>query len=117
MSQALARDQAVVVAVIPNGTAVSNAIDYHDFSSGGVTFPAAWTAAALAFKVSHDKTNWSPLKVAAGTLLELATPVASESRPLPAELSGFAYFQLWSETSGSDVTQGADRACLVHLKS
>ena len=117
MTQSIARDQSVAQATIPSGAAVSNPIDYRDYASGGLVMPAGWTSAAIAFKVSADKVSFIPLKVAAGTLLELATPAANEARPLPAELAAFAFFQLWSETSGSDVAQGADRAFTLHLKA
>ncbi len=117
MSQTFDRDQAIVLATIPTGTAVSNAINYRDFATGGFIMPGAWTAAAIAFKVSSDGITFQPLKVAAGTLLELATGAINEARPLPAELAGFAFFQFWSETAGADTNQAADRVLQVHLKS
>jgi hypothetical protein len=117
MSLVIDRDSAILTATIPNGQAVSNVIDFQVFALGGLIMPSAWTAAAIAFKVSTDRVNFVPLKVAAGTLLELPTPAVSEARPLPAELAAFPYFQLWSETSGADVAQAADRAISLALLS
>jgi|SRR5450759_2521570 len=117
MPNTLDRDSATVIATIPAGAALSNVIDFSPFALGGLIMPPTWTAAALAFKVSTDKVNFVPLNVAAGTLLELATPAVSEARPLPVELAGFPFFQVWSETAGSDVPQSADAPIVLVLKS
>ncbi len=104
-------------ATIPNGTALSESIDKRGLSGGSVQFPATWTAANMAFKVSNDGTNFFPLKDATGILEELAglPTAAGEGRALPDDLYAFNYFKLWSQTAGSDVNQGADRVFAVTL--
>jgi hypothetical protein len=111
------RSSSVVAVTIPNGAALSQAISMHDYASGMIIMPAAWTAAALSFKVCDSQGGtFVPLKVAAGTVCEL-TVAANVAFALPADLASVAYFKLWSETGSSDVTQGADRNMILVLKS
>ena len=99
---------------IKNGAALSNTIDMRHYANAGYTLPSGWTAASLAFKVSVDGAVFYPLKVAAGTLIEHASP--ADGRAFPAEALAFPFVKLWSETGGSDVNQTADRTILVALK-
>ena len=111
------RSSSVVTVTILNGAALSQAISMADYALGSIILPAAWTAASISFKVCDSNGGtFVPLKVAAGTICEI-TVAASGAYPLPAELLSCAYFKVWSETSGSDVTQGADRILTLMLKS
>ena len=114
------KSNTVVQTTIANGTALSAPVAMADFDAGSVITPAAWTAAAIAFKVCDTfGGTYVPLRGATGTVLEITNVVASGAFPLPAELHTCQYFKLWSETAGAgtDTNQGADRIMTVMLKS
>jgi hypothetical protein len=114
------RSNAVIQTTIANGTALSAAISMADFDAGSVITPAAWTAAAIAFKVCDTfGGTFVPLRGATGAVLEITNVVASGAFPLPAELHTCQYFKIWSETAGAgtDTNQAADRIMTVMLKS
>lgn len=116
----LTRTPFSATATILNGAAVSNVIPNADFSGGSVITPAAWTAANLGFKVCNTAGGtFVPLRDQSGALVQVTNVQAAEADayPLPDELFGCLYFELWSCTSaGVDTNQGADRACTVVLK-
>jgi len=99
-------------ATISSGTSVSNAIDPVDSALLGFIMPAAWTTAALNLEVSMDNTNWATViydKV--GTAVSSwATPVAGAAYAVDAmSMLPWRFVRFRSGTSGSPVTQGADR--------
>jgi hypothetical protein len=117
----LTRFPSTAIAVILNGAAISNAISMADFSGGLLIFPAAWTAAAAAFKVcSTPGGTFVPLRDQSGAIVEITNiqTAAAGAYPLPDELFGSMYFQVWSENAGAgtDAAQGADRSIGVVLK-
>jgi len=116
-SSTIGRMSYVVNATISSSTALSDAIDKIGLVGGSIQFPAAWTAASLAFQVSNDGSNFYPLKDQSGNLVELSSlpTSAGEGRSLPDDLWAFQYFKLWSETSGSNVNQSSDRIFVVNL--
>ena len=116
-STAIGRLSYSVSVIISSGSALSPSIDKRGLVGGSLQFPAAWTAASLAFKVSNDGTNFFPLKDQFGALVELTglPAAAGEGRNLPDDLWAFPYFKLWSETSGADTNQGADRTFVLNL--
>jgi hypothetical protein len=116
----IARVSSVIKSTILNGAALSGVVNMQDYALGSIITPAAWTAAAIAFKVCDSPTGtFVPLRGATGAILEITNVVVSGAFPLPAELLSCAYFQVWSETAGAgtDVNQGADRIMTLMLKS
>jgi len=118
----ISRNSSVIAAAIANGAALSSAIGMADFDGGMLVTPAAWTAAAIAFKVCDTVDGtFVPLRGASGAVVEITNVVtnAAAAYPLPTELSGAQFFKIWSETAGAgtDVNQGAARSLTVILKS
>ena len=95
----------------------SGAIDFCGKSFMVVHMPAAWTAASLAFQVcALEGGTYTPLYDDDGNLLEIAAS-ASKSFTAPSAIAGCAWVRLWSETSGSNVTQDAERSFAITMKS
>ena len=114
------RTSSVINSTIPSGAALSAAINMAEYASGQIITPAAWTAAAIAFKVCDTiGGTFVPLRGATGAVVEITNVVAAGAFPLPAELSSSQYFKIWSENAGAgtDANQGADRVMTVLLKS
>ena len=114
------RSNTVIQTLIANGQALSTPVQMADFDSGSIITPAAWTAAAIAFKVCDTLGGaYVPLRGSTGAIVEITNVVASAAFPLPAELHSAQYFKIWSETAGAgtDTNQGADRVMTVMLKS
>jgi hypothetical protein len=106
-------------AVIASGAALSGVIEMEQYAGGQVIIPAAWDAAAIAFKVCATPDGaFTPLRSQSGALVEITGIVtnAAGAYPLPDELFGSLYVKLWSETSGSDTNQTAARSLVVTLK-
>ena len=114
----LVRSTDNVKRTIQSGQALTEAIDYRDFSSGQIVIPAAWDAADIGFQVAGSlSTTFQPLKASAGgTLIQIDTIVAGETFKLPDELFGTHYFKIWSQNAGTGVNQTADRELFVLLK-
>ena len=108
-------------ASIAINTAISNVIPMGDFSGGLVVTPAAWDAAAIAFKVCDTPGGtFVPLRSQTGAIVEITNIVTSAAcaYPLPDELFGALFFQIWSESTGAgtDTNQTASRSLIVTLK-
>ena len=102
---------------IPNGTALSEGIDYRDFSKAVIHMPALWTAADIGFYVSSTVDGtYQPLYDGA-TLIVITGPAADQAYPFPDEVAGAHFIQLWSNTAGADENQLADRDIVVELKA
>jgi hypothetical protein len=104
---------------IANGAATSDAALLENFFGGvGMVYIPAWTSASLGFQVSSDGVTYTQLRDETGALVQITgiqTATASWYK-LPEALHGAKYFKLWSQTSGSDTNQGAERACKLMLK-
>lgn len=99
---------------IASGAAVSDAFEMDDALFLVVHMPAAWTAASLAFKVAPEKGGtFVPLYDENGALLELTVAESTAVRVPTNWLAGNPWVQLWSETAGADVAQGAARTITV----
>ena len=109
--------QNVINTRIANGAAESRAIDLREtFPSLGLVHIPAWTAANLAFKVASSLDGtYAPLRNASGALVEISgiQTAAPGWYRLPEELNGASFVKMWSETAGSDVNQGAERAIQI----
>jgi hypothetical protein len=115
----LTRTPSAIPAAIPINTAESNVINMADYSGGQVITPAAWTSAAIGFKVCDTPDGtFVPLRSQSGALVEITGVVtnAAAAYPLPDELFGSLHFKLWSENAGSDANQAAARSLTVTLK-
>lgn len=103
---------------IANGAALSDPIDLKNYfgSLGLVRVPSAWTGASMGFQVSDSLDGiYSPLRDNTGILVEVSgiQTAAAAWYQLPDALRGALFFKLWSETSGSGVTQAAERVLTV----
>ena len=106
---------------ILSGAAESQAVSLADLAgdAGLVSVPAAWTSAAIGFKVSDSFGGaYAPLRSQAGAIVEVSgvQTGAAGWYKLPDELRGALYVKLWSENAGSDANQGADRVLIVVAK-
>jgi len=75
-------DPSFLTASIPNGTAITPAIDLGSQRLHRIVIPAAWTAAAISFDVSYDGTNFAPLFNSAGEF-SLASSLSSDTSAAP----------------------------------
>lgn len=101
---------------ISNGASLSSAqaLDESRTLVGLIT-PAAWTAAAITFKVSMDGVTYYPLMDDTGT--EVIIPSASIPTGAawacaldPADFVAWKYVKVQSGTNAANTNQGADRA-------
>jgi hypothetical protein len=111
----------VITVTIANGTAESAAIDLRDVvgDAGLVGIPAAWTSAALGFKVSPTADGtFSPLRDETGSIVQVSgiQTAAAAYYKLPDALRGAMFVKLWSQTAGSDANQAADRLMTLVAK-
>lgn len=103
-------------ATIPNGTALSNALDLKGLRACSIVMPAAWTAASLTFLVSHDGVTYSSLYDDTDTEVAISTAyiVAGRARALTLTLFlPYRYLQLRSGVTAAPANQGADRVFQV----
>ena len=105
---------------IANAAALSDVLDFTGASGGVIDMPAAWTTADLGFY--HCATRggtFQPLYDEDGTLVEIALPTdpSDLSYTLPEELFPTRFLKFWSELSGADENQGAERSIIVSLKT
>ncbi len=103
------------------GVAESQAFSLADLvgDAGLVGVPSAWTAAGLGFKVSDSFAGtYSPLRDEAGAVVQVSGIITNAAAwyKLPDALRGALYVKLWSQTSGSDTNQAAERALVVCAK-
>lgn len=101
-------------ATIPNGTAITNAIDLGGKKLAGIIMPAAWTTADLTFQASWGgQSAYNNVHNDAGD--EYVIPAGASRAivfnvPLP-----FASIKIRSGTDGSPVNQDADRSLVLNL--
>lgn len=106
---------------IANGEALSDEIDVRGYSAMIVICTsAAWTSAALGFKVSPASggTFYPFFRDISGAYsrAEIASFAAETAYLVPVGLFPAGFVKLWSQNSGSDENQGDDRAFVVILK-
>lgn len=111
----------VAKATIGNGTAESGVIDMRDVvgDAGVVGVPAAWTSAAIGFKVCDTEGGtFSPLRDEAGVVVQISgvQTAAAAWYKLPDALRGALFMKLWSQSAGVDANQAADRAMTIMAK-
>lgn len=94
---------------IANAASLSGAADLGGTTLVGYIMPSSWTAADITFQGSVDGTNFFNLYDQFGNEVR---HVVSSSRFValnPADLASIRYLKIRSGTSGSAVSQGADR--------
>lgn len=114
------RSPAKVQASIPIDESLSSVVCMADYSGGSLISPPSWTEANIGFMVS-DAVDGSfvPLCDQAGSLVQISNVATGDSMayPLPDELFGCHFFQLWScDSGGIEVGQAAERSFTVLLK-
>ncbi len=103
---------------IANGVALSNVISMIEFGYGIIHMPAAWTAADIGFQVSSELDGtFLPLYDDAGALVEISSPAVDQAMRIPVEVLASRFVQVWSQSGGADVNQGAARALIIDMKS
>lgn len=104
----------VTTATIANGAALTSEIDLGSTILVGIIMPASWTAASLAIKAaSASGGTFNGVYAVGGGLYELTVAASKFMAIDPATLRGLRFIKLWSETSGSDVNQGAARDLII----
>lgn len=105
----------VLTLTIANGAAVSNAINFTDFTRMIVIMPAAWTAANVGFQVSTTEGGtYTGLYSIDGSVAEIASPAVNLAYASPPEVNGATWLKLWSQNgSGVGVNQAAERTITV----
>lgn len=94
---------------ISNGTSLSAAINFGTARLARIVMPAAWTAASLTFQTSYDCTNYADLYDATGTEYTVSASTSREILVPYADFIGVTCMKIRSGTSGTPVSQGADR--------
>jgi len=113
-----------LLATIVDSTCESPAIDVRPFHTMQVHMPAAWTAAALAIKVSPVKnTLFKPLYVQPSRHTvpvirpEISSVTANTVYQFQLGIAGSGFVKLWSHDGvGADENQAADRVLGISLK-
>lgn len=109
------------VATILNTASLSNEIDLEDFDMIAFKFPAAWTAAGLAFKAAEKTAgDYQALADEAGAEVPMAGAAANKhltpTAVIRERIMANQFIKLVSGTNAAPVAQGADRAIIVVLK-
>jgi hypothetical protein len=95
-------------ALIANGASLSSVVELGAGKLVAIQMPAAWTAAALTFSASIDGTNY--FDVYDGSTERNYSVDASRMLILQmADWIGIKFLKIRSGTSGTPVSQGADR--------
>jgi hypothetical protein len=124
-------DITTATATIANGASTSDAVLVKYREVVGIVIPAVWTAAGVAFTVSHDGgttyypvkrpevgTTNAPIPVKNLELLAADIPTGTATFiPLPsAWFLGATHIKVLSQTTGSGVNQGAERLVTVVMR-
>lgn len=104
-------------ATIANGASLSGAVDGRGQALVGIAMPSGWTAANLTLQASADGATYNNVYDAAGTEYTI-TAAASRFIQVPVtSTQGFRSIKVRSGTSGSAVTQGADRDLVLVFRA
>lgn len=105
---------------ITSGQAVSGVVDFRGYEHGVIITPSALDATTvLAFKTCDTPSGtFVDLRSAANAVVTLTVDLAAaHAYPIPAELAGAAYFQIWTQAAGANVNQTSTRSFVVVCKS
>lgn len=108
-------NQTLTTATILSGQSVTESLNLGGNVPLHVVIPSAWTAAPLTLEVSLEGSNWiTAVYDDAGSLMQVSSPVASAAYTFTLlGIYGFKYYRFRSGTSGSPVTQSADRVLSI----
>jgi hypothetical protein len=107
-----------VPVTIANGASLSAAIDLGGLRLFGVAIPPAWTAASLSFQMSPDGgATWYELLDQAGNAITAAATASSCMTLDPKPFAPLQLIKIRSGLSSAPVTQTADRALKLILRS
>lgn len=112
-------DRFAPTATIAAGQSLSAAVDLNRRGLAGLIMPAGWDAAGLSFRVSMDNQTFVNLYDTNGEATLPASTVVAASRGImidPRAFVGFRYVKVRSGTSGSPVTQSAERAITLVVR-
>jgi hypothetical protein len=109
---------------VPISTALSTPVEFRDWAGGILYAPSdiasvnLTATTVIAFKVcSTQNGTYLPLYDKTGVLVEIVVSLtALRAYPLPDELFGAGWFEIWTEASGSDVVQAAAHSFTISLK-
>jgi len=98
-------------ATIASSASLSDAVEMDGDSLIAIVMPAAWTAADITFQVSYDNgTTFQVLIDQDGNEVTATSPTASKTTTLkPANFPRIDQIKIQSGTSGTPVTQAAER--------
>lgn len=120
----LRRQATMLIATIAINTAISDELDFTDFSGGIVIIPVAWTAANLGIQVAEKGGGtFAILRNATGTPVQISGIKVDGVRAyaLPDEVFACSSIKLWSKNAAAatetDTNQTAARSLNVLLKS
>lgn len=107
-----------VTATIPSGQSLSGKVDLGQPTLLGLLLPAAWDAAKVSFAVSPDDVTYGPLFTVAGEYASAAAQAAGDFLAVdPSAFYGARFLKVRSGTSGTPVTQTADRTLTLIVRS
>lgn len=112
-----------IVLTIANGEALTAAFPMHEWVSGLVIVPAAWTDANIGFKICDTQSGtFVALKDETGSPVQISsiTTNASYAYKIPTAIFPATWVKLWSKSTTAatvtDTNQGAERSLTVQLK-
>ena len=100
-------------ATIANNAALSDAVTIDKSLLLGLVLPGTWTTADLTLQASADGTTFGNVYDSAGTEVTIKAAASRYVTLNPADFVGMQAIKLRSGTSGSPVTQTAERTITV----
>lgn len=98
---------------IASGTSLSGVVDTGGATPLAIIMPASWTTANLTFQASANNSTYNNLYKDDGTEYTVTAAASEYIRLVAADFVGIRYLKVRSGTSGTPVTQGADRIVTV----
>jgi len=111
----MAPSQEVVEVTIPNGAALSAAVNLYGFRLAGIQMPAAWDTAILTLQGSLDGATFYDVYDSDGNAVELDVDDQRFVTVFTGYTAGIPILKLRSGTSASPVNQTADRVIKLLL--
>ena len=100
---------------IPNGEALTSAINLDRNTMLGIGIPDPWTAAVLTFQASMDNSTFYDMRNAEGTEFEVPVTAGDWIAFHPDDFRSPLYVKIRSGTSAAPVNQGADRELAIAI--
>jgi len=107
------RNKSTASVTIASGASLSGGVNLGDKILSAIIVSAAWTTAALTFQASDDGgVTWKNMFDSGGNEITIASAAVVAGQRIsidPSDFAGVDMIKVRSGTSGSAVTQGADR--------